>query len=165
MKNAEITDPLFREAVEAIDAGDITLLKKLLTLHPKLATDRLAYPNGQYFRDPYLLWFVADNPIRIDKLPPNIVAVSRLLIQYLKQEAPDSIQKQLDYTLGLVETGSISRECGVQIKMIDLLIDAGATPGDVMGAFAHGNVDAAKHLISRGGTAKLCRSRLPRTHG
>ncbi len=35
MKNAEITDPLFREAVEAVDAGDINLLDKLLKSHPK----------------------------------------------------------------------------------------------------------------------------------
>jgi peptide-methionine (S)-S-oxide reductase len=168
MKNSEITDFLFREAVEAIDTGDITLLKKLLTLHPKLVNDRLAYPNGQYFKDPYLLWFVADNPIRIDKLPPNIVEVARLLIQYVKQEAPDSMQKQLDYTLELVETGSVLRKRGVQIEMIDLLIDAGARSGGVMGALTNGNVDAAKHLISRGGklnlTAAVCLGQMDDTN-
>ncbi len=155
MKNADITDPIFREAVEAIDAGDIASLKNLLTLYPKLTSERLNYPNGGYFKDPYLLWFVADNPIRIDKLPPNIVDVTRLLIEYVKQGAPDSIQQQLDYTLGLVETGRIPRECGFQIEMLGLLINAGAKVSNVMGAITNRNLEAAEYLISRGAQLTL----------
>jgi peptide-methionine (S)-S-oxide reductase len=155
MKNSEIEAPSFREAVEAIDSGDITALENLLVKHPDLVKDRLNYPTGGYFKNPYLLWFVADNPIRIDKLPSNIVEITQLLIQVVKQKAPNSSQEQLDYALGLVATGRIPKECGVQLQMIDLLIDAGAKPGNGIGALAHGSIDAATHLIERGGKLTL----------
>jgi hypothetical protein len=155
VKNSEITDPLFREAVEAIDAGDMTALENLLQQHPKLIATRLHYPEGYYFKDPYLLWFVADNPIRMEKLPPNIVDITSLLIETVKRQAPDSLQLQLDYTLALVATGRIPREYGVQIAMMDRLIDAGAKPGDGLGALAHGNLEAAAHLLQRGGNLIL----------
>jgi len=146
---------LFNEAIAAIDCGDITLLESLLEKHPELVSERAGEPREGYFKNPYLLWFVADNPIRIEKLPPNIVAITRLLIRFVKSEAPSSEQEQLDYALGLVATGRIPKECGVQIEMMDLLIDAGATPGGGAGALANGNIAAAEHLIKRGGKLKL----------
>ncbi len=155
MNNAEITDPLFRQAVEAIDTGNSIALEALLAKHPRLLREPLHRPSGDYFQHPYLLWFVADNPIRMQQLPANIVAVTRLLVTHLKQEAPENLQQQLDYTLGLVATGRIPRECGVQIDLIDLLIDEGAKPGGGMGALAHGNKAAAAHLIARGGRLTL----------
>lgn len=155
MNNAEISDPLFRQAVEAIDSGNITALEVLLSGHPKLVQDKLNYPEGGYFKDPYLLWFVADNPIRNNKLPSNVVEVTRVLIAAIKKEAIDTIGQQLDYALGLVATGRIPKECGVQIALMDLLIDEGAKPGGGLGALAHGNVEAAGHLIDRGGELTL----------
>jgi len=155
MKNADISDPLFLEAVEAIDCGDEVLLERLLENSPRLIRERLSYPVEGYFQHPYLLWFVAYNPIRIDKLPPNIVDLTRLIIRFVKREASDSMQQQLDYTLGLTATGRIPRECGVQIALIDLLIDEGAKAGGGLGALAHGNVEAAKHLVERGGALNL----------
>jgi hypothetical protein len=155
MNNADITDPLFLQAVEAIDSGDIVLLEELLTQNKRLVRDRLDYPQPGYFQNPYLLWFVADNPIRVEKLPLNILDIAQLLILFVKNEAADSMQYQLDYTLGLVATGRIPKECGVQIAMMDVLIDAGASPGGGLGALAHGNVEAAAHLIKRGGKLTL----------
>jgi len=148
-------EPLFREAIEAIDSGDISTLENMLRAYPGLVRDRLDDPEGGYFKNPYLLWFVADNPVRTDKLPGNIVEITRLLIDAVKREAAGSAQEQLDYTLGLVATGRIPKECGVQIQMMDLLIDAGAKPGGGKGALAHGNVAAAEHLIKRGGKLTL----------
>jgi len=150
MNNSEITDTLFREAVEAIDAGNIVLLENLLMENPRLVHDHLDYPVDGYFRNPYLLWFVADNPIRHEKLPSNIVEVTRLIIQFAKRESVSNLQYQLDYALGLVATGRIPRECGVQIGLIDLLIDEGAKPGGGAGAIAHGNLAAAERLIELG---------------
>lgn len=155
MNNADITDPLFLQAVEAIDRGDIVLLEELLTQNKRLVRERLDYPEPGYFQNPYLLWFVADNPIRVEKLAANIIDITQLLILFVKNEAADSMQHQLDYTLGLVATGRIPKECGVQITMMDVLIDAGATPGGGLGALAHGNVEAAAHLIKRGGKLNL----------
>src|SRR6185295_20203775 len=151
MDNSEITDPLFREAVEAIDNGNISLLKKLLPDHPQLVSTRLDVPTEGYFKHPYLLWFVADNPIRHERLPPNITEITALLIDAVRQNAGESFQHQIDYTLGLVATGRIPKECGVQIELIDLLIDAGASPGKGHGALAHGNPKAAQRLMERGG--------------
>jgi len=34
VKNSEITHPLFREAVQLIDTGNLTALEKLLARHP-----------------------------------------------------------------------------------------------------------------------------------
>ena len=151
MNNSDIKDPVFREAVEAIDAGNTSSLEHLLKTNPQLVNKRLDTPDEGYFKHPYLLWFVADNPIRHEKLPANIVDVTRILIDAVRNNATDSFQQQIDYTLGLVATGRIPRESGVQNEWIDLLIDNGAQPGDGVGALAHGNIDAARHLIKRGG--------------
>jgi len=155
MGNFEITDPLFREAVEAIDSGNTSLLTRLLRDHPQLASKRLDTPSEGYFQYPYLLWFVADNPIRNERLPANITEVTGILIDAVRQNARESFQHQIDYALGLVATGRIPKECGVQIEMIDLLIDEGATPGNGLGALAHGNSKAAHRLVERGGKLTL----------
>lgn len=155
METSAIKDPIFREAVEMIDAGNIAKLQSLLADYPQLIYTRLDSPTEGYFKQPYLIWFVADNPIRNKKLPVNIVDITRLLIETANKETLDDYQHYIDYTLGLVSTGSVPRDCGVQIELIDLLIDAGASPGGGVGALAHGNIDAARHLIERGGELNL----------
>jgi hypothetical protein len=37
MNDLEIRDPLFQEAVSAIDAGNVIVLERLLEAHPRLA--------------------------------------------------------------------------------------------------------------------------------
>jgi peptide-methionine (S)-S-oxide reductase len=155
MKDAEIVDPLFREAITAIDNGDVPALQQLLNAHPSLVRDRMTAPAEGYFKQPYLLWFIADNPIRRGKLHPNIVAIAQIIIQAVERNAADTLQYQLDYALGLVVTGSVPRDSGVQIQLMDILIDAGATPGKGLGAIAHGNLVAAAHLVERGGELTL----------
>ncbi len=155
MKNEDIKDPLFRKAVEAIDGGDLHLLEELIVQHPSLVINRLDYSAGGYFKNPYLLWFIADNPIRHKKLPTNIIAITSLLLNAVRHNTPGTFQLQIDYTLGLVVTGSVPRECGVQIALIDLLIDEGAVPGKGHSALAHGNIGAAQRLIERGGELTL----------
>jgi peptide-methionine (S)-S-oxide reductase len=155
MTDQNIKDPLFAQAVEAIDTGNFALLNELLEKHPSLITERLDSPTGDYFDSPYLVWFVADNPIRNGKLPDNIVEVTAMLAAAVKQYAPETAAQQLDYTLGLVATGRIPRESGRQLEMMDVLIDAEAKPGGGEGALANGNAEAAKHLIERGGKLTL----------
>ena len=155
MQNSDITDPLFREAVAAIDAGNESLLKLMVDQNPGLISKRLDFPKEGYFSHPYLLWFVADNPIRHEKLPANIIDITKILIDAARKNAADSFQQQIDYTLGLIATGRIPRESGVQNEWIDLLIDGGAKPGNGIGAIAHCNIEAAKHLIKRGGKLTL----------
>ena len=155
MNNSDIDDPLFRQAVQALDSGNASVLETLIEGYPRLIRERLITNEEGYFKDPYLIWFVADNPIRNSALPSNITELTQLLIEAVKRGAPDTWQKQIDYALGLVATGRIPSECGVQIAMMDLLIDAGAAPGNGIAALANGNIEAAQHLIDRGGKLTL----------
>ncbi len=153
MDNSEIPDPIFREAVSAIDAGDVNALESLLSAHPELVRDRLDSGEG-YFRQPYLLWFVAENPIRNGRLPENIAQVTRAILQAAERQGVDSLREQLDYALALVCSGRVPREHGVQCELIDVLIDDGADPGGALvPALAHRELDAVERLLERG--AKL----------
>ena len=62
----------------------------------------------------------------------------------------------IDETLGLVATGRIVRECGVQTAMIDLLCGRGARPdGALPAAIGHGERAAAEALIGHGAPINL----------
>jgi len=155
MNTADIQDPLFKTAVEALDAGNLAELKRLIAQHPALLRDRLVHGPPGYFQDPYLLYFVANNPIRQETMPPGSVAITAFLIGELQRLAVPSLQEQLDYTLGLLGTGRIPREAGVQLAMMDLLFEAGAKPGSGLGELAHGGVEAARWHLERGGILTL----------
>jgi peptide-methionine (S)-S-oxide reductase len=158
MDNAKILDPIFREAVDTLDAGNVAALEGLLAQHPRLVRDRLQdgeeLDGEEYFRQPYLLWFVAENPIRNGKLPQNIAQVTRAILQAAERQGVDSLREQLDYTLALVCSGRVPREHGVQRDLMDVLCDAGADPdGAMVPALAHRELDAVERLLERG--AKL----------
>jgi hypothetical protein len=158
-------DAHFRDAVSAIDAGDIATLQRLVTANPALVRERLASPGAWlrdtvgsaldgFFQRPYLLWFVAEDPVRNGKLPANIAEVARAIIHAARHEAVSTLQEQLDYALTLVSWSWIARQSGVQIELIDVLVDAGAvTDGNPNNALVNGNFAAAEHLVKRG--AKL----------
>lgn len=165
MKHSETLDELFREAVSAIDAGDVPALERLLIEHPALVRERLEAPGAWlrakvgdaldgFFQRPYLLWFVAEDPVRNNKLPANIAQVARAIIQAAERESVDRLQEQLDYALQLVSFSWVARQCEVQLELLDVLIDAGASlEGNPNNALVNGNFAAAAHLIKRG--AKL----------
>jgi Ankyrin repeats (3 copies) len=156
MKKSDITDTSFREAVEAIDSGNANALQRLLDTNPELVIKRLDFPTKGYFAHPYLLWFVADNPIRHEKLPPNIVEVTAIIIKALQSRPHDNYEHQLNYTLELVSTGRIPKECGVQIPLIELLIKEGAKiKGSVLDVIAQQNSEAAKYLLEKGANYNL----------
>ena len=69
--NVPTLDPRFQDAVDAIDSGDAVRLERLLAEDPGLVRDRVGGGEG-YFSRPYLLWFVAENPVRNGRLPANI---------------------------------------------------------------------------------------------
>jgi hypothetical protein len=125
-----IEDATFRRAVELIDAGDVEGLRLHLKMHPKLTRKRVVFEGGNYFRNPTLLEFVAENPVRHGKLPKNILEVTKLILD------AGVDQSSLNETLMLVATGSVARECGVQIPLIDLLCDYGADPDNAAQAAA-----------------------------
>ena len=46
-------------------------LRAHLKQHPKLVHQRVVFEGGNYFRNPTLLEFVAENPVRHGTLPPT----------------------------------------------------------------------------------------------
>ena len=160
-------DDLFRDAVAAIDAGDEGALAALLEAHPQLLTERLDSPGAWlreqvgdalegFFERPYLLWFVAEDPVRKGRLPGNIGAVTRAIIRAARRQGVGNLGEQLDTALRLVSWSWIARECGVQIELIDVLVDAGASlDGNPDNALVNGNLAAAEHLVERGAALTL----------
>jgi peptide-methionine (S)-S-oxide reductase len=132
-------DELFEKAVSAIDAGDLVTLRCLLEAHPQLVRDHLESP-GSWLRDkvgdslngffarPYLLWFVAEDPVRNGTLPANIGAIAQTIINAAKRQNVPSLQMQLDYAIQLVAWSTVAARCGVQNALLDVLLDAGAAP-------------------------------------
>lgn len=59
-----IEDATFRRAVDLLDAGDVAGLRAHLDQHPNLVHQHVAFEGGNYFRNPTLLKFVAENPVR-----------------------------------------------------------------------------------------------------
>jgi peptide-methionine (S)-S-oxide reductase len=158
---------LFRQAVSAIDAGDGVALDALLASHPELVRERLESPGAWlreqvgdaldgFFERPWLLWFVAEDPVRNGRLPGNIAALARAIVDAARREGVPGLQEQLDSTLRLVSWSWIARECGVQIALIDVLVDAGAALDENPdNALVNGNREAAAHMIDRGARLTL----------
>ena len=144
--------PVLKQAVDLLDAGDAEGLRSLLREHPGVVWERAAFEGVNYFRNPTLLQFVAENPIRHGKLSSNIVELAQIILDAGACEA----QGELDETLGLVCSGRVCRECGAQVPLIRLLCDAGANPDGAMGpSLAHGEFEAVDELIRRGARVSL----------
>jgi hypothetical protein len=147
-----IDDAVFRRAIDLLDDGDETGLRIYLARHPALVHQRVLFEGGNYFRNPTLLEFVAENPIRHDGLPPNIVAVTKVILDAGARRD----QASLDSTLDLVCSGLVAREAGVQTALIDLLCDYGADAGSALpSALAHGEFEAVNALLHRGAALDL----------
>jgi hypothetical protein len=119
-----ITDPLFRRAGDLIDAGDADGLRALLKEHPALAPQRATLEGGNYFTHPSPIEFVAENPTWHGRLPRNIAAVARVILE------AGAERESIDRALALVSSSIVARESGVQLEPIDALCDAGADPND-----------------------------------
>jgi hypothetical protein len=145
-----IEDRSFRRAVQLLDAGDAVELRDHLHQHPELTRQRVLFEGGNYFRNPTLLEFIAENPVRHGKLPPNIVEVTTIVLDAGVEKTA------LNETLMLVATGSVPRECGLQIPLIDLLCDYGADPELALGpTILHGELQAVDALIGHGARIDL----------
>jgi peptide-methionine (S)-S-oxide reductase len=142
-----IRDQAARAAVAAIHAGDVGALERIVDEEPRLLHERFREPDcyreapsRSYFLDPQLLWFVANNPLLVDRMPANIVEVTELLLA----RGADG----LDVTLELVMTSGSAREQGHQAALMETLLAAGAvaTPAAVDRALAHGETAAVQAL-------------------
>jgi hypothetical protein len=141
-----IEDAAFRRAVDLLDSGDVDGLRAHLDMHPHLIHQRVLLDGGNYFRNPALLEFIAENPIRHGQLPSNIVEVAKVILE----AGAKNDRRTLTETLGLVSSGCVPRECRVQIPLIDLLCDYGADPNiGMQPALAHGEFEAVDALLWR----------------
>ncbi len=145
-----IEDPIFRRAVDLIDAGDASGLRVYLKQHPMLVHQHVVFEGWNYFHNPTLLEFTAGNPVRHPKLPENIVEVAKVIID------AGAEQSALNEMLMLAATGSVPRECGKQLPLIDLLCDHGADANSALhAATLHGEMEATHALIKRGARVDL----------
>jgi hypothetical protein len=122
-----IEDATFRRALDLLDAGNVAGLRASLVQHPNLVHQRVVFEGGNYFHNPTLLEFIAENPVRRGILPKDIVEIAKVIL-----DAGPS-QAALNKTLMLVATGSVPRECHTQLPLIDLLCDRGAHPNVFVG--------------------------------
>jgi hypothetical protein len=115
-----------------------------------VAHQHVVFEGGNYFRNPTLLEFVAENPVRHGKMPANIVEVTQVILDAGVEPSA------LNETLMLVATGSVARACAVQLPMIDLLCDRGAEAQSAARAAALlGEHEAARALLGRGARIDL----------
>ena len=145
-----IQDGTFRRGVDLIDQGDVAGLCAHLREHPGLVRERVVFESDSYFRNPTLLEFIAENPIRRGVLPGNITEIAAAIID------AGADQSAIDKTLGLAATGRVPRECRVQLPLIDLLCARGADPNSAIEPAAlHGEFDAVEALLARGARMTL----------
>ncbi|HET7233803.1 MAG TPA: ankyrin repeat domain-containing protein [Longimicrobium sp.] len=167
MMEDQSLDTLFRDAVAAMDTGDVAALERMLDAHPRLARERLEAPGewlrGQvggaldsFFQRPYLLWFVAEDPVRTGTLPPNVLDVTRALVAAVRRYGPETLHEQTSHALQLVCWSPVAARYTVQPELIDILLDAGARmERAVDNALVNGHFRAARHLVARGAPLTL----------
>lgn len=150
---------------------------RLLGEHPRLAAERLRSPGvwlreqvggalDGFFRDPYLLWFVAEDPARTHRLAANVTESARTVIEAARREPGAELQAQLDYALLLVAWSTVAQQAGLQIALLDVLVDAGACPdAGPNNALVNRHTAAAAHLVECGApltlASALCLGRWP----
>jgi ankyrin repeat protein len=144
-----IRDKQFRAAVGLIHAGNLDALGRLLDQRPGLLSERAIEPDcypRDYFRDPKLFWFIANNPTMMRPMAPNIVAIGEAMV------ARGVERSDLDYTLELVMSNGQSTKEGRQTPLISMLIEAGATatPQAIVMALAHRCLKPIETLLARG---------------
>jgi ankyrin repeat protein len=166
MDDNQNQDDLFRKAVSAIDEGHLGRLEQILTEYPSLVGERLisagdwlrnrvGHALDGFFLQPYLLWFVAEDPVRNNRLPQNIADLAAKIIEVGEKTKLPDWKAQIDYALRLVAWSWVARKFDVQIKLLDVLLRAGASPDVANDALVNGNFEAAEHLIYRGGKLTL----------
>jgi ankyrin repeat protein len=159
----------FETAVHAIVNGDVPTLKRLLRDNPDLIRTRSTREHHAT-----LLHYVGANAVEgyNQKTPKNAVQIARILLQagaevdsdlgygpVMRRKYPERMGST---TLGMVATSCHPAEAGVQIDLLKILLDAGASingiPGKwdtVTAALHNGRGHAAEFLAWRGARLDL----------
>ena len=152
----------FEAAASAILAGDAANLKALLRLYPSLIRHRsIRRHHG------YLLHYIAANGVEFrDHYPPNAVELLDILLAAgAEVDAPAFMYEGGDTTLALVATSIHPAKAGVQLLLLEKLLEARATidapdpigyPRSVVNScLANGRPEAANYLAKKGAMLDL----------
>jgi ankyrin repeat protein len=154
----------FESAVEAVINGDAATLQRLLQEHPNLVTARSTIVTCY---DPpvhraTLLHYVAANGVEgyRQKSPPNAAEIARLLLDAgADADALADMYGGECTTMSLLVSSSHPAEAGVQVALVDTLVDYGAAvdprgsgnwTSPLMTALIFGYPQAAEALVRRG---------------
>ncbi|HKP28437.1 MAG TPA: ankyrin repeat domain-containing protein [Gemmatimonadales bacterium] len=151
----------FETAVEAVIAGDIDLLTRLLREHPDLVRARSSRRHRAT-----LLHYIAANGVENvrQKTPDNAVAIATLLLDSgAEADALAGMYDQLCTTMSMLVTSAHPAGKGLQAPLAELLLDRGAElegPGSewqsaLMSALTFGYLDTARAMQRRGATLYL----------
>lgn len=150
-------DPTFEATADAVVHGDLTTLDRLLAESPDLVTQTSPFGHGAT-----LLHYTSANGVesRRQRTPRNLVDIARRLLDAgAKVDATCDAYGGGDHqtTLYLTLSSGHPADAGLQIPLVDVLLDAGANVEGVqqdgtplLTALAFGYRDTARHLVSRG---------------
>ncbi len=148
----------FESAVDAVIAGDVPALQRLLLRNPELIRIR-----STRVHESTLLHYVSANGVEDyrQKTPRNAVEVAKVLLE-AGAEVDAENKPGHGTTLGLIATSVHPAKAGVQIALLEALLDAGASPDGIpegwnplTAALANGRGDAAEFLARRGARLDL----------
>jgi ankyrin repeat protein len=149
----------FEAAADAIVSGNLATLRKLLHDKPELVRARSTREHRST-----LLHYVSANGIEDfrQKTPKNIVAITKLLLGAgAKVNAESDAYGGRSTTLGLTATSCHPEDAGVQLPLLDLLIEHGAIidgpdgGSAVNGCLHNGRGEAAEFFANRGARMDL----------
>jgi len=153
----------FEAAAQAIVDGDEETLRRLLREQPELIRAR-----SEREHRATLLHYVSANGVEgyRQQTPQNIVRIAEILLAGgAVVDAEASVYGGGATTLGLVATSAHPRQAGLQIALIQLLLDHGARMehpnlagndhGAVFACLANGCPEAARYLADRGARLDL----------
>ncbi len=154
----------FEAAVEAVVNGDAEALRALLRQGPDLVharSSRITHfdPN---IHAGTLLHYIGANGVENyrQKTPPNAVEITRILLE--SGAEPDSLADLYGgkcTTMSMLVSSNHPAEAGLQVALVDLLVDFGASveargegtwTSPVTTAITFGFIDAAEALVRRG---------------
>jgi ankyrin repeat protein len=160
----------FESAVEAVIDGDLVALEDALRRNADLARAR---SRRECCFDPpvhraSLLHYVAANGVEANRqrTPPNAVEIARALLEAGAE--PDALADMYGTqctTMSMLVSSSHPAQAGLQVPLVELLLDFGAAiegresrtwGGPLATALAFGMTDAAKALARRGARIDLC---------
>lgn len=141
---------IFETAADAIVKGEQTSLRRLLAKHPQLVHARSTRDHRST-----LLHYVSANGIEDfrQKTPKNIVQITGLLLDSgAEVNAESDAYGGHSTTLNLTATSCHPEQAGVQLELLELLLDHGAEVGhkDVLGCLNNGRAQAAEFLAGQG---------------